>query len=786
MSQTSPETKRLQILLSSLIILILLILAVVFILLAYPKLIAVNEKATNTPIPTQVLSKTETPLPTITLTPSPSRTFRPTPTQTITLTPTKTAIPTPTTTPPGPPTLTPAQPIIGDPYQLVDWLPDNADHLITLMEDYPNTLPEDSRGENNELYYDSFFYATIAEKEGILRFPDSPLADEWRWALAYDLAQIGDAQASEEYGKLITDALNRGDVDIWNLSNWFSSNEPRMSLYTIELEPIPGYIRSYLLDVRGRGSGYIVLLETNAAFQYDVLLDLFDFINVRDTRSIISDLTGDGGQEIGIYYMKPEDDITAERPIVFDMAEIPPTELTFRPSVAPFKVGVRFVNYWGVTRIDQHENAIFFETRVFPACPVTIRQEYRWSDLFFELVDTQFTFEPNPQTLSYCENLADHAASTWGYKPAIQLMEMLLPVWPPETDTDGKPYPAEAIDEWRYKLGIYYAQLGNTDITIEYLSDLTENPGDPGSRWVSQAGDFLSVYNKPEDLYAACTKVQDCNAKHALDFLINTHSRENEQDTVEFLWQSGVTLRASGYFDFDRDGQTERWFTVQHRPLEELSLWILAISPDGEKGMYVAPINSNKPEISYIDDSEPPVVVIDSTTVIRLERDPDTSESYLTYPSIKLEFSDPFVEGMNAARDALFAGVEPKLIIKMLLDLQIYPGLRCEATWTCDPYYYYLGLAYELAGEERNAINTYLYLWWNYSRSPFTTMARLKLQGTITPTPTIIPTPATLTPTPTPGEPAATSTPAGPYPSPSPQVTSPPYPYPSPTNPAYP
>jgi hypothetical protein len=140
----------------------------------------------------------------------------------------------------------------------VDWLPDNADHLITLMDDYPNTLPEDSRGENNELYYDSFFYATIAEKEGILRFPDSPLADEWRWALAYDLAQIGDAQASEEYGKLITDALNRGDVDIWNLSNWFSSNEPRMSLYTIELEPIPGYIRSYLLDVRGSGSGYIV------------------------------------------------------------------------------------------------------------------------------------------------------------------------------------------------------------------------------------------------------------------------------------------------------------------------------------------------------------------------------------------------------------------------------------------------------------------------------------------------------------------------------------------------
>jgi hypothetical protein len=111
----------------------------------------------------------------------------------------------------------------------------------------------------------------------------------------------------------------------------------------------------------------------------------------------------------------------------------------------------------------------------------------------------------------------------------------------------------------------------------------------------------------------------------------------------------------------------------------------------------------------------------------------------------------------------------------------------CRGTWTCDEYFYMLGLASELTGDQKAAIDTYLTLWQDYDKSPFTTMARLKLIGLLnTPTPT-------LTPTTTPTIPlAATPTATGPAPTvlpPTHSATPPatqvipsevPYPYPSP------
>ena len=102
-----------------------------------------------------------------------------------------------------------------------------------------------------------------------------------------------------------------------------------------------------------------------------------------------------------------------------------------------------------------------------------------------------------------------------------------------------------------------------------------------------------------------------------------------------------------------------------------------------------------------------------------------------------------------------------------------------------------LGLVSELAGYERNAVDANLTLWREYSKSPFTTMARLKLEGiaipapavptyTITPSGTFIPIPTIpgVTPTPTPTGATPTLTPTGPTPTPTPTET-PGTPYPS-------
>jgi tetratricopeptide (TPR) repeat protein len=364
-------------------------------------------------------------------------------------------------------------------------------------------------------------------------------------------------------------------------------------------------------------------------------------------------------------------------------------------------------------------------------------------------------------------------------------MEQLLPDWPPDYDQNGDPYPADAGDEWRYKLGVYNAQIGNYQGAVQYFQEVINTPTDPLSKWVQEASVFLANYKSAGDVYKACIRVDECNPSDALDFILNQAGRDSSQDAFEYLYQEDVPLRATGFFDFELDDVRERWFTVQHRPLEQLELWILASSRSGDVGYYISPVEENKPTFSYLDEAEdPPIVYVSNELAIRLNRDPDTFYPFIEFPVVEIEYTDPFVEGMNQARDELLSGGDPDAVIKMLKDLAIYPGLLCASTQTCDPYYYYLGLAYELDGNEDQAVETYLFLWQNYILSPFTSMARLKMAGTITPTPptpTAVATPSTLTPTP---PVIATPTPTGGIVYPTPTITNtfppPVYPYPRP------
>ncbi|MCK5315891.1 MAG: hypothetical protein KAJ53_12240, partial [Anaerolineales bacterium] len=237
----SPEsTARIRYLLTSLVVILIFILALLVLLAAYPVVLAPSPAITPTITPIPTNTHTATLIPTITPTPEPTRTSRPTFTPTITLIPSQTPTPSLTPTYSGPPTLTPASAVRGKDYSLEEWSPELADYMVMLMDDYPNTLSEDKRGENDEGYYDAFYYATIAQKEALLRYPDVPQAVFWRWGLAYNLAQVGDPQAGEAYAEIITLNLNEGDVDLKELETWFEFQEDRLTLEITELKPVPG------------------------------------------------------------------------------------------------------------------------------------------------------------------------------------------------------------------------------------------------------------------------------------------------------------------------------------------------------------------------------------------------------------------------------------------------------------------------------------------------------------------------------------------------------------------
>lgn len=775
-------------LLSSLAVIVVFILTLLVVIAAYPTVFApeptFTPTITNTFIPTPSFTTTPS------ITPTPSRTYTPRPTlsPTITHTPTKTYTPTLTPTPTGPPTLTPVSPwFTTSNYLLRDWTAEDADRLIQLLNYYPNTMAESERGSDYRNYNQAFSYAAFAQREALLRFPDADQAPSWRWGLAYNLARLGSEEAGEQFAKVISNGLNKGETKIDGLPKWFHQTDPRFTLRVTQMTTIPGYLSAHLVEVEGNGSAFIAVLETSNAFQAYSLLSAFDYNQslapvttplpvssiapIPDYVAFSSDLTADDIPEIIIYKTNPQKFQSLELPRIFTLTDTPPEELFFDPAYMPFNVGMEYQNQWLVMPTETGKNHLAFKASVFPLCKVNIILQFDWNGTTFTPVEQQFNTTPSDESMPFCHYIVDHAANVWGPGAAISLMEILLPSWPPAKMDDGSATPLDAIDEWRFRLGIYHALVGDTDVAHRYLMQVATEPSLPASRYVTPAKEFLIAYQQDQDIYRACTKIEDCNASLALQRLIDRLSSSEFQTITEYLFDSGVTLRATGYFDFDGDGQKDLWFTVRHRTEDKLELWILMPYSRHIAGLNMGILDANVPSLNYYDPKEyPNVVFLYGTLAIRIERSPFNQQPYVTYPDLPNEYPNRFKEGVDASIQSLFSGGDITSIREKLLALKKYPGLICVNTWSCDQYYYLLGLTSEMLGDKYSAIENYHKLWMDYSKSPYTTMARLKLKdigvrATYTPitTPTIS---VYQTPTGSPS-PGSTVTPGAPTASPT-------------------
>lgn len=787
MSEAPSNAARNRFLLTSLGIIFIFVLTLLVLLAAYPLVLAPPATLTPTITPTRTITLTPSLTPTITLTLRPTATRRPTFTPTATLTPSLTPLPSQTPTAIGPPTLTPARPIIGeDVYSLQPWLPEKADQVAALVADYPNTLPRQARGENDENYYAAFKHAVMAYNEALLRFPEAPQADRWRWSLAYSLARAGDPRAGEQYAQLIATALNRQETDLEALPAWFQDKQPGMEIEVIEMKPLPGYLNTHLVQIDQAGGAILVLVETPAGFRSEVLVSNFDFVSPVSLAAFAADVTGDGSDEVVVYSPTPGDPLDVQPPQVFDFSTAPFTELDFNPALADLPIGADFTQTWSPGSASSQGEALRLDIELFPFCPLTISRTYTWNGEWFEGNPPEFQIQPSPGTLAYCEPALDHAHRTWSAGSVIPIVETLLADWPPEKDLSGKPYPPDAKDELRYRLGIYHALNGDFDQARNTLNAIIKAPTTSDSRWIEPARQFLEIYQSPDDLYRACVTTSYCAADQALKYLVESIPASRYPQLLSDLWQAGVAQRASGYYDFDGDGATESWITVQHRPGEKLEFWILANYPQGIKAFRVDLIDSSLPDLyPYNEDEVPPVTMLNGAKAFQMKRLPGTLLPYLVFPKLPQFWPNRFEDGLEAALADLFNGASPEDIQERLLNLQTNPGLLCKPFWSCDRYFYGLALASELAGDEQTAIEYLLNLWFDYSRSPYTTMARLRLKGpafipsatptiTLTPivtsTPTVTGTPPTATPTP---DPNATITPS---PTPLPSAT----PYPPP------
>ena len=75
--------------------------------------------------------------------------------------------------------------------------------------------------------------------------------------------------------------------------------------------------------------------------------------------------------------------------------------------------------------------------------------------------------------------------------------------------------PAEAKDEWRYRLAIAQALSGERDAAVEPFNQIIQQPSVARSNWIKPAQDFLDAYTAGQDLYRACVLTTFCQPSEA-------------------------------------------------------------------------------------------------------------------------------------------------------------------------------------------------------------------------------------------------------------------------------
>ncbi len=696
-------------------------------------------------------------------TPRPSWTPPASPTTTITKTITPTI--TRTTIPP----LSPANPQTANyRYQLVEWNLGGASRQIDLVS---------AQAESRKVQ-EWYRAAAFTLQEALLQFPQSVNADEWSWRLARFQLLAQDFKALDTYSGLIQSVLQSNQVRITNLSTWFHSNEPDLTLSTFPLPPEPGELNRLLVQISGAGNSFLWLVSTPGNVQVTPLLNNFDPANNPQAEMLTADLTGDGRVELIIYESSHPTQTFFPDPWIFDLnLELP--ELIPIQDNLPLELGTESERQVVIIPTSDGPAELQLQAHMFPACPVVMSRTYSWNGEQFIISSPQVEIFSEPTLLGWCEIMVDHASLTWAPELTLAVAEPLLGSWPPAEDINGKAYTADALDEWRFRLGVLHALSGNQTEALLYFQTILDNPASSQSNWIAPARAFITTYQTPKDLYQACQAAPGCNLHHAIQEMVSSSGISSPAFARQYLLENGITGRTSGYFDFDGDGTDEAWLSLRPRPDGKLEFWIFVATSSGVQAVFVQIFEANAPQPYLHDPEEDPLVVqFERGEGFILERDPKTGEAAIRF--VDVEYSRPtFIrDELNSVTQALFFGVDPAWVLGQLLEIRSSPRFAgdCVAFGICARFYYTLGLAYSLNGDQLSAIDWYLTTWREYPLSPYTLMSRLKIElipATPTFTPTITPIP-TITWTP---DPLRTSTPT--------TETYPPV-YPTPTSGVYP
>lgn len=722
---------------------------------------ATNKAVTVVPVsssPTQII------LPTIKTTSTPTKTRTPTsfPKSTTTYTPTieptqtmaqtegvETEIHFPTGTP------LVATPISNADYGLVDWTPEHANSLISSLKKYPEGLGYFDRGYHDSNVYGSYDFIRFADSEALLRFPDSNLADSWKWDRAYNMAVAGIPAVNQTYADILSQAILNNQTDFGHLEKWFTEQESRLELKLIPLSPPDGYTTSYLIEISDEyeSSGIFIWVVGGPPYHFYPLPSCdgcqagdFGFFSSSGISYTLEDINGDGVDEILTEHsVSPGNgDALTTSFSIFDIRRVPYIRIEFDPSLH-----AGFQRTW-TTLPDNGKGPGMLFSFVFDSwtCPDLIfQEEYRLENGVFVLAD-QISPDPNQTALvdAKCADFYFHYLLNDledGDKYVLDDLQRWVVNWPysdmPTSIFGSESQSPDTRDSARFAIGLALAANGDYSAAVEQMKGIISNPTIPTSRWIEIASSFLSKYHKAADFPNACSGTDLCYELFGLRKLVEMYRGDHQVSSlIEYIVNIGVAITNQDIQDINNDSCPDAWITIEYPAygysdaelivcslagFKIIQLW----STSGEQPLHVNTISTTQDAtvfsvVSAMDEQKYILYRCDSRAGICFD-------FYTIYLGVKV-YSD-----LDQIEKDLFAEKSPETV---LVDLQkiepLIKQLELERPQQnfelirLSRWYYLLGLTYELSGDSKLSAENYYHVWEHFPNSPYAIMAKAKLQ----------------------------------------------------------
>lgn len=590
---------------------------------------------------------------------------------------------------------------------------------------------------------EQFRYLAFAEQEALLRFPNAPQVEKWRWDLCYNLALSNQYAESDDapelgcYAELIENSLNSRNTDLTGLPNWFTTHESRFSFEITSHIPPPGYTSSYVISLDA--SANLWLLEKEGTFQVFGLRSSMFFFRESGSKFQLLDLTGDEYPELVLYFSRATCCNSFSQQFIYELSSGTPKLLSLEDlnGISTHTISEYESN---ITVLDSKNEppGFLFEGHygndaITQPCTLREYDKYYWKGTQFELVDTWFGIDQPGKydDKEFCQFVIDTARDSGELEIAVKTIGDRRITEPDVTR-----------DQILYRLGEYQARVGNIEKATEYLTTAVSlQPADkPASKWGKDAQVFLDSLEGGNRYYGICTKVAECSMRDALQQLILETQPDSFLSISELLKSSGVSIKSNGFVNFDAKDNIEQWLVIQPLHKADREFWILVQHPEKIYGLFVVTIPTNRPNLKeFAGSNEYLLTTSDGESLISLESLGFSQQPYVTtHASVENRdslFENDYLnsylieEPLDHIANQLVSGVDPEAVQKKLVQLTQSNAFRCDKLSLCDTVDYLKGLTSELMGDSDSAIQTYVQLWKEYPSSFYTIMARSKLEN---------------------------------------------------------